>query len=1161
MSTEANNPYSFNNCKEKLQHVTACLLERYASKLPLSFTLSRLAIDNPDLKISSINAWTRAVHKETAVKYLQRVGILSERNAKNTQPVSSTGSKSSGTRQKAATRSVNMVGGVRFVNFSDSTAAYYQDPRRMIVQSERFDVPELDVSGGEANDWVVFIPTKIQFQDPERIYLEDYIGEKEEIILPVSLNGIKIHGLKNYSFKECKAKSISVPGYYKEIPEMFFHENLNLESVTIGEGVLSIARYAFTTSRNLSCFRVSKSVEFVDTKHGANLSETKWYQEQTDYVVAGRILLAYKGGNPVMTVPEGVEIIAGNVLENNAGVHTVILPNTVTTLCEDAFFRSSNIVAPLARFCIPPSVTRIDHQAFHNTRWLKNQGPGSLAINGNLYRWESDENNVVIPDGVTRISSKIFMEKKILSVQFPASLKEIGEMAFQTCGKLSAVHFAEGLEHIGHYAFDRCYSLTEVRLPETLLDIGTAAFRGIGITTLRIGANTKSIGSWAFLQCRKLIDVVLKEGLIHIGKNAFSECESLREFVIPDTVTILGSGVLSDCTGLVHAELPSKMKEIPEKLFWKCNSLKSVKLPDEYVEIGGSAFQDCKVLLGISWSKQLRRIGAQAFLNCSSLIKAYIPGSTEKKAFGGCNALSSVEFEASTLLVSKEVFRGCHSLESLTFPENLARIEEGAFSGCKGLKKLEFPGSLRTIGQKAFSYCKNLETISFPESLHTIDAFAFSFCSSLEEVSLPASLHTLGDGAFFGSSKLSRVRMPSQTDSLGIRIFGDTPFYNETFDDFVVENHVLQAYKGHQTVVHVPDGVRIIADYAFQSQQSIRELYLPDSVEHIGKNIFSVWFTRDRDEWERIFIRNKKGSKLSRLVLGNGVKTIEEYAFSLQKNLELVVFGVSLEEIGYRAFCDCARLTSLDFGHTSLRCIGDKAFKECAKLGSIIFPETLEHIGQSAFEKAEIDAVKLPKSVKTVGNSAFAGCNELIVYDTIDSQGPSDEINSYSLPHALLHNDWKNFHITVLSAQTDRVKYRIYCDGNEVSDYIGIIYSGWGKNASFLFSDYDGYFEKLRNYDTKIETAFCRLMHPFGLSEEWRETYECFLMQSTWFDRNARFMAERIARADDGDRLQLLLNLGAVHEKNKQWFEKSFSEHRALNCNRLLHAVKWEQFL
>ncbi len=147
--------------------------------------------------------------------------------------------------------------------------------------------------------------------------------------------------------------------------------------------------------------------------------------------------------------------------------------------------------------------------------------------------------------------------------------------------------------------------------------------------------------------------------------------------------------------------------------------------------------------------------------------------------------------------------------------------------------------------------------------------------------------------------------------------------------------------------------------------------------------------------------------QIKKVILGQGVTQISQYAFYYCENLTSVSFPSGLTDIGYQAFYYCRSLTSVVFPE-SLTSIGSLTFDECRALRKIKIPNKDTTIGHSAFHNVAVTSagpigggydyefawtdaipdhafancnnlsrVTLPDSIKTIGNLAFAGCSKL----------------------------------------------------------------------------------------------------------------------------------------------------------------------------------------
>lgn len=176
---------------------------------------------------------------------------------------------------------------------------------------------------------------------------------------------------------------------------------------------------------------------------------------------------------------------------------------------------------------------------------------------------------------------------------------------------------------------------------------------------------------------------------------------------------------------------------------------------------------------------------------------------------------------------------------------------------------------------------------------------------------------------------------------------------------FVIEKGVLKKYKGEDAVVVVPDGVKSIAEHAFDNSKSLMSVTIPDSVTRIGWSAFAGC------------------TGLKKAEIGNGVKRIEEKVFSGCNGLESITIGNCVKRIEAFAFFGCSGLTSVTIPD-GVTIIGRSAFENCTGLASVTFPASLISVGEEAFKDCEnIKTIELPEGVASIGSGAFYCCKKL----------------------------------------------------------------------------------------------------------------------------------------------------------------------------------------
>lgn len=242
----------------------------------------------------------------------------------------------------------------------------------------------------------------------------------------------------------------------------------------------------------------------------------------------------YTGLDAEVVIPAEIEgmtvtYIDGGAFQNNTGLASVVIPDSVNTIGWSAFADCT----ALTSVTLPANLKKLDPYVFKSCKNLTG--------------------DIVLPEGLTSMSSGVFWGcSSITSVSLPKYIKTIGENSFNGCTDLESVSFTDDLTAIEAKAFNGCAKLQNITLPETLKTIGAYAFYGCeSFTEFIMPDSVQTFGSEALKNCVNIETLKLSENLKELSFEAFKGCKSIKEVTIPEKVEkIGGANPFLDCSSL-----------------------------------------------------------------------------------------------------------------------------------------------------------------------------------------------------------------------------------------------------------------------------------------------------------------------------------------------------------------------------------------------------------------------------------------------------------------------------------------------------------------------------------------------------------------------------------------------------------------------------------
>ena len=207
--------------------------------------------------------------------------------------------------------------------------------------------------------------------------------------------------------------------------------------------------------------------------------------------------------------------------------------------------------------------------------------------------------------------------------------------------------------------------------------------------------------------------------------------------------------------------------------------------------------------------------------------------------------------------------------------------------------------------------------------------------------------------------------------SVTVRVMldGKSTYYSETVtvevkDPFVHNGGILSHYYGNGGLVSIPADLSLteIGSFAFSNFNYVTKT--PEEMEIDSTSTSKQWFIGE--------------NTITKVIIPEGVKKINAYAFAQLTALEEIVLPSTLESIEYGAFYGCSKLQKITFsGENNLFIINQNAFENCDLQGTIDLTGACVISDYAFAGNQDLKAIVTDNSLLSIGQYAFAGCKSL----------------------------------------------------------------------------------------------------------------------------------------------------------------------------------------
>ncbi|MCQ2252577.1 MAG: leucine-rich repeat domain-containing protein [Bacteroidales bacterium] len=239
-----------------------------------------------------------------------------------------------------------------------------------------------------------------------RYYMDGMFSNELRIVIPESVDGMVVKGIRGDAFKYTNIYSIQLPNTIDTIRGHAFEGCEHLTEINLPRNLKYIGGYAFAGCKDLAF------TEFPDRIT----------------LIAGH---AFEGCESLtfITLPADLDSIGGYAFSNCKMIDSLVVPDNVKRIGGGAFSGCGN----LSYVKLSPKLTEINGETFQDCESLT---------------------RIEIPEGVTRIGGSAFRNCwNLTEVELPSTLQSIGSSAFRNCRSLNEIEIPRNCQDINERAF------------------------------------------------------------------------------------------------------------------------------------------------------------------------------------------------------------------------------------------------------------------------------------------------------------------------------------------------------------------------------------------------------------------------------------------------------------------------------------------------------------------------------------------------------------------------------------------------------------------------------------------------------------------------------------------------------------------------------------
>ena len=900
-----------------------------------------------------------------------------------------------------------------------------------------------------------------------------------DVILPDTIDGLPVTGIGKQAFRSCsKITSIALPSNTKTIGMQAFSYCSSLESVTLNEGLETLETYVFESCNKLADINIPASLVNIPQRafQDASVKRFTVSESNENYAADSYGVLYSKDMKKLLQYP----------IANEATSYTV--PEGVTDILAYALYGAKKLVT----VTIPNTVINIEEQAFRSCNKLS---------------------SIIIPDGTETIGDYAFQGAGIESVHLGASVKSIGDRAFDYCTKLKSATVSEENEYF--------FSDSNGIIYDKVKGVITVLPQKLSLPIYNVPNGITEIADITLPS--SLTELHIPASVAKFDKYCVADCTKLKSI----TVDTANTNYSSDSQGILYDEFKINLILCPP-----ATENSSIKVPYGVESINGSSFRNCSNVKEITIPRSVTGVGVDAFNGCTALETVNFTGTEEQwnkiKVSSGNTVLTSLNVNFNVADPSEaplEGTEGCMTYKiadgqttiiavdtsaegELIIPSAISgcpviAVAENAFRGADKITSVYIPASLvalNDIAQAKYIVDENNPAYSSDDNgilfnKNKTELIKYPAIVSAELYDMPDSVNTIAQDAFNGCTNLKTLTFSDAVATIKGRTFVNCKFDSVTIPDTVtaIESSAFNNCSFNE--LYIGKGVETIYSTnnkspAFYNIRNLESITVSAENKFFCNDENGVLYTKDM----KTLLLYPQGSALETFTVPNTVENIVSPFGTIEAggaitNLKVINISENVKEISstfkYATSLEKINVSEKNYYYSSNEygMLFNKnqtvlvTVPSACSVKNYTIPNTVTDIGNAFYGCAEIEKVTMSDSVTAWSIEAFSGCKSLesiklssgLINIPTKAFQSCKSLESIVIPNSIISIDGMAFaycsnlkDVYYTSSQHDwndivvDETYNQYLSDAEIHFNYGAVTGECGKNAVWSFNEITG---------------------------------------------------------------------------------------------------------